>query len=184
MQRIKDIYYTDKMLDGNLPVEGIKQPSPQFYQGEDIRFSFYLSCNDVVVTPDKFNIEAILKKSPAATNILWKGVYNLGLYSVRADKPDGYYYLLMPAEVSSLFLPGTYHVDIKLTERLGSGSLIKDTVTFIPLGEIQIDLSSASPNPSLRANKITESTYDPTTGITTITVTRTEPTLPLPVNVL
>lgn len=184
MQRLKDIYYTDKVLDGNVPIEGIKQPSPQFYQGEDIRLSFYLNINGNVVTPDKYNIELILKKSPSATNILWKGQYGAGVYSSSQTVPNGRYYMLMPAEVSALFLPGTYYLDAKVTEKIGTGDLVKDVVTIIQLGTINIDLSAASPNPFLKPRKVQEVTYDPETGVTTVTITSVEGTLPLPINVI
>jgi len=176
MQRLKDTYYTDKYLDGNISQTGIKQESPKFFQGEDIRLSFYLNYNGVPVSEQKYIIEAIVKKSPIAKNILWKGVLGNGLYKTDVN---GNFYILMPAAASALFLPGAYYFDAKIMEKVGSGNDVKDLTVVVLSDMFNIELSAASPNPGLRPSKSEESSYDPETGITTVTITSVEPTLPL-----
>lgn len=145
--------------------------------------SFYLNVNGIAISEDKYVIEGIVKKSPAANNILWKAVIGSGLHKVK-NASDGYYYILMPDTISALFLPGTYYLDIKLTEKVGTGDDVAD-ITFVGLSTtFTINLSASSPNPDLRPTKVEESSYDPETGITTVTVKGVEPTLPLPINVI
>lgn len=183
MQRLKDVYYTDQILDGNIPIDGIKQPAPQFYQGEDITLYFVLCLEDKPVTPETHNVEIIVKKSPVACHILWKGVFGNGVYKA-PNKADGTYYLLLPAEISSLLLPGTYYIDAKIGEKIGSGQLAKDVFRIQPVGSINIDISSASPNPRLRNTRTEETAYDAKTGVTTVTIKLIESTLPLPIAVI
>ncbi len=163
------------MLDGYPVQQGVRDQSPRFYQGEDVRLSFYLNYNGAPVDTDKHHLEAIVKKSPSAVNVLWKGRLNDGLYHKKAK---GDFYILMPDSASSLFLPGTYYLDIKLSEKSGEGEDVTDITAIILSTTFTLELTAASPNPKLAANKSEEVSYDASTGITTIKITSVEPTLP------
>lgn len=178
--RLPDTYYTTTMLDGNPASTGIKQPPPQFYQGEDVVFKIYLTLDGEVLTPEKHIIEVIIKKNQYADNILWKGVLGDGLYP-RLDDKDGYYLIWMPSSATSTFLPGTYLMDIKSTDKLGAGEGAKDRTVRVSQTLFNIDLSAMSPNPKLAPSSVVEVSYDPNTGITTTTYTGVELTVPKPV---
>src|SRR5574343_1953473 len=110
MYRLQDTYYTKQVLDGVPSDIGIKQPSPVFTQGEDVKLFFYLNYNGKPYEPSLGVLEGFLKKIPQAANVLWTPKLNEGIF--KANETPGYYYLLLPAEVSAYFLPGTYYLDL------------------------------------------------------------------------
>lgn len=175
MHRLKNVFYTDKLLDGYVSQDGVRSESPRFYQGEDLKLAFYLDYNGQPVTEEKYQLEAIVKKSPAAQNILWKGYQGTGLYN---NGKAGDYYILIPSTITSNFLPGTYYFDVKLSEKVGEGDAVRDLSFVILSSTFTLELSAGSPYPKLAAHRIEERSYDPSTGITTITITSVEPTLP------
>ena len=175
MHRLKHTYYTDKLLDGYVSQDGVRSRSPKYYQGEDIKLAFYLDYNGVPVSEDKYIIEVFVKKSQSANNVLWKAVIGNGLY--RKGK-EGDFYILLPASASSKFLPGVYYLDVKITEKIGEGDDVKDLSLVLLSTTFTLELGASSPNPKLAANKVEETSYDPSTGITTIKITTVEPTLP------
>ncbi len=178
MIALPNSYYTTQMLEGNPEQTGIKQPAPQFYQGEDIQLQFYLNYNGAPVISDKYVVDIIVKKSTAAQNVLWKATLGNGLYELTPKVP-GYYYISMPAAISSLFLPGTYYITARLKEVVGQNKGPSDLTIFMLNMPFNIELSSASPNPKLAPTSSSETTFDIEDGYTT-TITHTEYTLPLP----
>jgi hypothetical protein len=175
MHRLNHIYYTDKLLDGYVSQDGVRSQSPRFYQGEDLKLSFYLNYKGQPVTGEKYTLEVIVKKSPAAQNILWKGYLENGLYN---NEAAGDFHVLIPSTITSNFLPGIYYLDVKLQEKVGEGDAIRDVSLIILSTTFTLELSAGSPFPKLAAHRTEERTYDPATGITTITITSVEPTLP------
>ncbi len=176
MNRLPDVYYTEKVLDGNGEFYGINQLPPNYLQGEDIRLVFGLSPGQNPVLSDTTKLELILKKSKYADNILWYGTIGSGLYAV--DGKPGYYYMLMPSQISAAFLPGSYYIDILATEKTGTGQDIKDLTTVALSFVITIELGASSPNPKLKAYSTEIIAFDPVTGIITIQSDSVEPTQP------
>ena len=184
MQRLKDTFYQNKEILGNVEEDGIKQPSPKFYQGEDVKLHFYLNYEGHPPDLSKHALSVILKKSPSADTVLWSATVGDGLYKDKGYQ-DGMYYLLMSSSMSSQFIPGLYYIDVILREKVGEGEAAKDLSQVILSTTINIALSTTSPNPKLRGSKRVTSTYDPDTGVTTVTISGTniESTLPEEVHI-
>ena len=181
MIRLPDTYYTTQMLDGQPEQTGIYQLSPTFYQGEDVIINFYLQIDGAPVTLDHWDVSLIVKKSNFANNILWSAFPGNGLIP-RVGGKDGYFEMIMPAAISSLFLPGSYYMALKTVENPGTGNP-KDR-TIVPLqAYFNLELSAASPNPKLRATVTTELIYDIYAGTLTTQTTSVEPTLPIAANI-
>lgn len=179
MQTLPDSNYKTYKIPGYPENRGLLQASPMFSQGEDILIAFYLSVDNVPVTDENYDLELIIKKSPFAGNILWKGLLNSGLYRQQLNGwIPGYYYMLMPASASSLFLPGTYYLDVKAKEKLGTGKETRDLTFVVLSATFNIQLSAASPNPKLKASSVIESVFDPEDRTRTYTITSVEETMP------
>lgn len=181
MNRLQDTYYTQQVLDGTPPDIGIRQPSPTFSQGEDMKLDFYLSYNGAPVDVSKHIIELNLKKLPQAKTVLWTAKLGAGLFQ---SPTSGAFYMLIPSEISGYVLPGTYYVDIILTERTGTGEAVKDLRVVLKSFNINVKLTPSSPNPKLTANSVEVIGYDMESGIWTLQFTSTEQTLPLPSPIL
>jgi hypothetical protein len=178
MERLEDTYYTDQILDGVPSATGIKQLSPSFTQGEDIRICFYLNYKDAPVDPSKHKISIFVKKSPAANTVLWLGQLWSGVYPV--DRTPGFFSMIISNEVSSQIIPGLYYASIMLQEKIGEGDRIKDYYLQLKEFTFNVELSASSPNPKDRPNQVQDVSIDLETGIFTITKKSSEPTLPLP----
>lgn len=176
MYRLKDTYYTNQMLDGTPEQEGVKQLSPAFVQGDDIKLVFGLFYYTSPLDYKKVKLEGIVKKTPYASNILWTATIGKGLYPV--DGKPGYFYILMPSEISGLFLPGTYYFDVRMTEKLGEGDNIRDMTVTMLKSTFTLELASTSPHPELRPIGRSEVTYDSTENVVTVVKTSVEITQP------
>lgn len=180
MQTLPDSNYRTYSIPGYPQNTGLLQESPTFGQGEDVLLGLSLRIDGQPVDETEYDLEVIVKKSTYASNILWKGLLNFGLYRRLIDEAwtPGSYYMLMPAAVSGLFLPGTYYVDVKATQKPGSGNLTKDLTLFILSSTFNIVLSAASPNPKLTPSSGVETVLDPEDRTITLTWSSVEPTLP------
>lgn len=157
---------------------GLKQMNESFGQGESIILDFNLQFKDVPVRPNDWNLEAIIKKNTYANNILWSA--KIGKYMF--EKRPGLYYVVMPADVSALFLPGTYHCSIKGKQKVATGDPFDQTVSLKDF-TFQIELKAMSPNPDLHGETTYETFYDYDTGVYTVRRTSVEPTHPNPVDI-
>lgn len=173
--RLPDTYYTEQTLNGIEPKTGIKRQSPTFNQGEDVLISFYLNYQGAPVVTDDWRLDVVVKKSPAAKNVLWHGIMNFGLY--KTESP-GFYKMVIPAPITSLFLPGTYYMDVKGIQKFNKGHEARDLTRYLLSTTFNLRLTAASPNPTLRPMSAIEFVVDPETGDTTIKITTVEPTLP------
>jgi hypothetical protein len=167
-------------LDGTLQQQGIKQATVQFSQGSDVNFAFYVGYNGAPVTSDKWDLEVIVKKNVHAQNILWKAHLHSGLYV--KDGIPGFYYIILPAEATATFLPGTYFVEVRGKQKIGKGEPMKDLTVPLANYTFGIELTAGSPNPKLRPHSESEVSVDPATGITISRKTSVEPTVPDPVD--
>ncbi len=175
MERLPDSNYVEKTLEGVEPKSGIKQPGFVFNQGEDVLLSFYLTYEGQPVTFNDWHLEAYIKKSTHAANVLWKGVPDLGIFK---KEKDGYFYILMPSSASSYFLPGTYYLDVKGCQRLGRSGEAFDLTRTLLSATFNIRLTASSPHPTLKPIASTEVQFDPQTREVTITRTSVELTQP------
>lgn len=179
MFRLTDTYYTKQVLDGTPPIVlGVRQEAPLFKQGEDIKLFFYLNYNGSYVDLEKHELQLMLKKLPRAQNVLWSAKLNAGLFKVEGI--PGYFYMLLPSEISSYFLPGSYYIDIVLTEKVGTGEAVRDTKQVIRSFMLEIDLGASSPNPKLKGIMLVSADYHHESGIWTIVTHSTEQTEPAP----
>ncbi len=180
MQTLPESNHSTYVIPGVSELTGVYQDAPMFDQGEDVILYFRLTVDKEPLTVEKYELEAVVKKHPSASNILWKGLLNVGLYT---GTTAGYYYVLMPSSASGLFLPGLYYLDIKATEKKGTGKLVKD-VTFTAASYMfSLKLSAGSPNPQLRPSVVIEVAYNPLEQVHTYTVSKVEPTLPTVVDI-
>lgn len=181
MIRLPDIYYTRQMLDTNPSQTGIYQPPPQFAQGEDVVFNVFLSIDGQPLTSENWLIEAFIKKNTYAGNILWNGLVGDGIVE-NFDSVVGQFQIWLPAADTATFLSGTYYIAVQITEKLGTGDGIKDRKLVLFQSVFNIGLAASSPNPKLTPSTVIEVSTDIESGITTITKTGVEPTLPHPVD--
>lgn len=151
---------------------GLKQPSPKFSQGEDIVIRLNPLYEGKAIEDDKWALQAFIKKGPKAVNILWTGKEHAGLF-----KDDKGWYIHLPSDASSYFLPGTYHLVVKGRQLIGTEFPVLQNFE-LQYTFFEIVITPSSPNPKLRAETIIETTYDPETGIWTIKRTSVEPTEP------
>ncbi len=140
--RLPDIYFTRNPLEGHPHVEGQGEPVA-FKQGEDIIFDQYLTFEGQPVLVQDWDIEVVVKKSVFANTRLWVGTLNNGLY---LKNNTGFYQIIIPSEATSLFLAGTYWMDIFIHEKIGRGE-IKDRDVVVATYPFSIEYSAASPNP-------------------------------------
>jgi len=176
--RLPDHYYTTQNLDAQPAKPGIKQLSAAYAQGEDMVMNVMLFLDGQPVDESKYILDVLVKKNVYANNVLWHGKLGEGLQGHLNNVP-GYFQIWMPAAITSLFLPGTYFMDIKAQEKTGQGQYAKDR-TF-PLFSVlfNITLSAMSPHPKLRPEMLVETVYNIETGEFTYTLQSVEPTMPL-----
>lgn len=173
IQRLPDAFYAGRELPDLTPADGVKVMSPVFYQGEDVRLDIHLSKAGLPLKAAEHEVVATVKKSRSAANVLWRASRRSGLEEGPAP---GFYRFLMPAAVSSRFLPGTYYIDFLAVERSGTES---QNLTFVAAsGTFHIELSVSSPAPKLAGGHSELVGYDLETGVRTVKITSTEPTLP------
>lgn len=174
-QRIPDSYVTFPDLVGSPMQLGIRQPSPVYPQGHDIVFHFYLNYNGKPIDLADWTLTGYVKKNVYAQNVLFKSASQNGIYP--AGSP-GYYYFLMPGNISGLFLPGLYYMEVVGVQKIGEGEFIKDITVSLMNTNFQIVLAPSSPNPKLASKVTSEVLYDPSTGQLIITQQSVEPTYP------
>lgn len=147
--RFPDTYYSTAVMIGTPKEQGVKQRSPIFYQGTDIFLSFYLNYNGQPVSFEKHDLIVIVKKEVEASGILWQGVPGDGLFSTNIA---GYFYILIPADITEHWVPGTYFFDVKLTEKIGQNQEYSRNLTSVIMqNSFELLLSTTSPNPKLRS---------------------------------
>lgn len=180
MIRLPDSNYTDKLLDGTQEQTGFKQLTPAFSQGTDVDLRFTLQYNGKPISITDWDLKAIVKKNVYAVNILWLAPLGTGLYNQEDNL--GVFRLIMPAEISSLFLPGTYFLEVRGKQKVGKLDSHKDLTVTLMTAAFSIELSPGSPNPTLHATSNREVSFNPETGYTLTTYTNVEPTMPAPVD--
>jgi hypothetical protein len=110
-------------------------PLIDFYIGEDIILTVPCFLNSLPVTPEHWNVTAILNSSVNNAECpIWKGVLHNGLlYS--AENP-GTFKLIIPASLTNTLSPGTYWIDFFAKEPIGAGKEIDRTILLqrLPVG--------------------------------------------------
>jgi hypothetical protein len=118
--------------------------TPVFSQGEDIIYDAILAIDGCSVTPDKWNIEIIVKTNQFNLASVWIGVLDNGLYY---NAPNDEYQIWIPSSLTSNIAAGTYMMDVKATEKVGSGKGIKDRTIVLASTYFGIEYTAASPHP-------------------------------------
>jgi hypothetical protein len=167
----------------NIPaMYGIKQPAPEYSQGNDVVLEFELYFNGVpIIDLSGWKLEAFVKKSLKAQNILWKAELNYHFY--QKDKRTNVFCVRIPADASSFFLPGDYYLSVVGTQRIGTGDLFDRKVT-LHNAMFELVLDASSPNPRLSNSGVTAVIFDPLERKYTVTIEGTEPTEPDPVSLI
>lgn len=132
-------------LDGipGIPFEK-SAPNPDvFYQSEDIIYDVYLTHDGQPVSSEKFEISAVVKTSPRASNNVWEGETDAGIYPV--DDNPGYFELWIPSAATETFIAGTYYLQIQIKEKTGAGRFPRRFVLLSTY--FNIDYSNFSANP-------------------------------------
>jgi hypothetical protein len=131
-------------LDGipGIPFER-SMPNPDlFYQGEDIVYDVFLFHDGASVSSDDFEVQVSVKTSPRASTVSWEGSLDNGIYP--APNQSGRYELWIPSNVSSMFVAGTYYLNIQIRERVGAGKGRFDRKYVLLQSYFNIDYSNFS----------------------------------------
>jgi hypothetical protein len=118
--------------------------TPVYSQGEDIIYDAVLAVDGHIVTPDKWNIEVIVKTNQFTIGDVWLGVLENGLYY---NTPEVAYQIWIPSSLTSNIAAGTYMLDVKATEKIGVGKGIKDRTVVLASTYFAIEYTASSPHP-------------------------------------
>lgn len=169
-------------LPGIPPMYGVKQPSPEFSQGNDVVLEFELWFNgEPLIDIKQWKLEAFVKKSLKANNVLWKAEIDHHLF--QKDKRSNVFCLRIPADKTATFLPGNYFFAIVGTQHVGSAAPFDRKVT-LHQAMFDLILDAASPFPRLTNAMVTALYLDPTDRTYTLITETTEPTEPDPVSLI
>ncbi len=113
MARLSDVYYTDKNLHGTPEPPGKAVPI-DFYQGEDIVMEVFLNYNGDPVSVEEWEITGVVKKNKYADTQLWEAELDKGIYKTHTV---GFYKVILDAEKSARFVPGTYWLTIFIKQK-------------------------------------------------------------------
>jgi hypothetical protein len=141
-----------------LPLDGIPgipfergSPNPDlFYQGEDIIYDLFLFHDGKPVSAQDYDVSVIIKTSPRAAKVIWAGSLDNGIYPTIND--SGHYELWVPSAATEELYAGTYHLNVQIKERLGSGKGRFDRKYVLLQSYFNIDYSTFSPSPETAAN--------------------------------
>jgi hypothetical protein len=111
---------TKAVLDG---VPGIiferGAPNPDvFFQGDDIVYDVFLAHDGKKVLPEDFAVLVRVKTSPRSQVVVYSASLEDGIYY---GNTPGVYELWIPSAITENLLAGTYHLQIQLVERVGTG---------------------------------------------------------------
>lgn len=137
--RVPSFTFTNEQLFGLSNWEIPPAQQTVFYQGSTITLDFMLAINDKPLGLFDNHLLFLLKKSGDATNVLFRQAITEKV----ADKPDGYYRVTIPDEVTFNLRPGVYYFAVQATQKATGGIYPPFTGTF------SLELSAASPNPNL-----------------------------------
>lgn len=138
--RLPDIYYTRQKVQGAPEEYGLPDP-PTFSQGDSILFQQYLEYEGTPVSTKDWDIEVTVKSTAfTSSTTLFGGVEGASGGSV------GFYKIHLPKEVTAALAPGTYFLDIRITQPIGSGTPKDQSITISKIPFLII-LSVGSPNP-------------------------------------
>jgi hypothetical protein len=166
-------------LPGIPPMYGLKQPSPEFSQGTDVVVEFTVTVDgEPLNDPKDWVLEAFIKKSLKANNILWKCTLGYNLY--QKEKSNTYFFRL-PHQISAQFLPGSYVYAVIGTQKVGTGAPFDRRLTFSE-GTFDLTLDAGSPYPRLTGSNVKASFFDAATGKYIYQVESTERTEPNPID--
>jgi len=158
-RQFKQTPATTMALDGipGIPFER-GTPNPDlFYQGEDIVYDLFLFNEGAAVTADDYSITAAIKTSPRASNYIWLGSVDNGVYPT--PNQSGYYELWIPAAITESFVAGTYYLHVQIQAK-GTGRY--DRKCILLQTYFNIDYSVFSPNLESATNTTVRSTIEQT----------------------
>jgi len=123
------------------------EPNPDtFFQGEDIVYDLFLFYDGKPVSSEEFDVLISLKTSPRAGTASWLGsTTDMGVYPTPTG--SGYYEVWIPSSVTDNLLAGTYHLDVLIKEKLGSGKGRYDRKYMILQTYLNIDYGNFSLRP-------------------------------------
>jgi hypothetical protein len=164
--RLPDTFYSKVPLDGYYEPPGQQAPV-QFYKGENIVFDIYLNYENKPVTNEDWDIEAIVKSSVYANDVIWNGKTLTGIFE-HPDHVKGYYHIIIEADKTCNWLIGTYWMDIIIHQKSNNTVDIKDKHAIIVRQPFSFDYSAASTGIVITKNNIQERTVPYPTDITKI----------------
>lgn len=169
-------------LPGIPEMYGVKQPAPEFSQGNDVVVEFELYFNgEPIIDLTNWKLEAFVKKSLKANTVLWKAEIDHYLY--QKDKRSNVFMLRIPADKTSTFLPGSYFFAVVGTQKVGSSQPFDRKIT-LHQAMFDLVLDAASPFPRLTTARITALYLDPIDRTYTLVTETTESTEPDPVSTI
>ena len=161
---------------------GLKQPAPEFSQGNDVVIEFELYFNgEPIIDTKNWKLEVFVKKSLKADNVLWKAELDHHLY--QKDKHSNVFFFRIPADKSSLFLPGNYHFAVVGTQKVGTAAPFDRKVT-LHHAMFDLALDAGSPFPRLTQTSVIALYLDPIDRTYTLITESTERTEPDPVSLI
>lgn len=163
-------------LPGIPPMYGVKQPAPEFSQGNDVVVDFELWFNgEPLIDTAHWKLEVFVKKSLKANTVLWKAENGYHLY--QQDKRSNLFFFRIPADITATFLPGNYFFAVVGTQHVGSAVPFDRKATLYN-AMFELTLDAASPFPKLSNSAVTALYFDPTDRTYTTVVEHTENTEP------
>lgn len=146
-RQVKTLPSSTLMLDGipGIPFER-SAPNPDvFYQGEDIVYDVVLIHEGKPVTPDDYDIVAVVKTGPRSGKTTFILRPDSGIFQVVGE--PGRFELWIPATQTESLFAGIYVVDIQITERVSEGVGRFDRRYVMLQQYFNIEYSNFSPNP-------------------------------------
>lgn len=123
------------------------EPNPDvFFQGEDIVYDLFLFYDGKPVSSEEFDVLISVKTSPRASTASWLGsTTDMGVYP--APTGSGYYEVWIPSSVTDNLMAGSYHLDVMIKEKIGSGKGRYDRKYAILQTYLNIDYGNFSTRP-------------------------------------
>jgi hypothetical protein len=155
--RLPDLYYTRSPLDGAPEPPGVPAPI-NFFNGETLVFDQFLVFEGKPVDPARFEIKAIVKSNSYAHTKVWTGELNNGIY---VKQPTGFFTCIVPGAITGAIQPGTYWLEIAITEKAGISTVGEDRTIFLSKTPFCLDYSISSPSQVKLDESSPESTLPP-----------------------
>lgn len=142
--KIPKINKLHSALEGFPPPPDGVPPLNQFYIGEDVFLSGYLSVEDIPVSILDWEPNVIVKTNAFTTELIWEGTKNNGFYM--SPNTPGKYEVIIPSTIFENKAPGTYWLEIFLTEVIGRFNGLRDRKVLAARIPFSMDMAGISPS--------------------------------------